>query len=379
MRRHLRWLLTIALVCSYAGEGLAQKKSFWKSVVAYLDSSNVKGVDPAYITQPDKPWAIVLNNNIDKLSLEVASTMQVKSVIEEEGMSEMTLHLHIKPPVSTSLGIWAGYRGYGAGYSLSLSGDNGYSFAMNMVSPSYGINLRINRFSFDKPEAFLSWHTNGAAGSSEDVLDAEYIQTVLSSPMKIGTLVLDGYWVFNKKRFSMLAAYDQSTIQLRSAGSLIAGLMYYYQKLDYDTPKNLYLLQSFTKMGLMKVYQGSIGLGYTYNWVPARGWVVNVTAMPVLTLLNLVKVSNYQLEFPDNLSDYSGTEWIDALTMKHVSDERLNGGVRLNLDMRMGVSYIWRNWYVGAVAQGHHFRSNSGDTTLKLTDWTIKTFIGMRL
>ena len=50
MRTLQRWMLTIALVCNYAGEGLAQKKNFWKSVVAYLDSSNVKGVDPAYIT-----------------------------------------------------------------------------------------------------------------------------------------------------------------------------------------------------------------------------------------------------------------------------------------------------------------------------------------
>ena len=372
-------MLTLALVCSFAGEGLAQKKSFWKSVVAYLDSSNVKGVDPAYVTQPDKPWAIVLNNNIDKLSLDVASTLYVKSVIEEEGMSEMTFHLQIKPPVSTSLGLWAGYRGYGAGYSLSLSGDNGYSFSMNMVSPSYGINLRINRFSFDQPEASVSWRTNSAAGSGEGALDDETIQKALKHPMKIGTLVLDGYWVFNKKRFSMLAAYDQSTIQLRSAGSLVAGLMYYYQKLDYDTPKNMFFPQMFTQMGKMRVYQGSIGLGYTYNWVPARGWVVNVTAMPVLTLLNLVKVSNYQLVFPDNIQDFPDSEWIEELSWEHISDESLNGGVRLNIDLRMGATYNWRNWYFGAAAQGHHFRSNSGDTTLKLTDWTIKTFIGMRL
>ena len=371
-------MLTITLVCCFAGEGFTQKKSFWRGVVAYLDSSNVKGVDPAYITQPDKPWALVLNSNVDKLSLEVASTMHVKSVIEEEGTSEMTLNLHIKPPVSTSIGLWAGYRGWGAGYSLSLSGDNGYSFAMNMVSPSYGINLRINRFSFDKPTASVSWNMNGPGGSGEDALDAGYIQDVLSSPMKIGTLVFDGYWVLNKKRFSMLAAYDQSTIQLRSAGSLIAGLMYYYQKLDYDSPKSLFLIQSFTKMGLMRVYQGSIGLGYTYNWVPARGWVFNVTAMPVLTLLNQVKISTYELEFPDRENN-SGTDLTDGLSMKHVGDERLNGNIRLNFDLRMGLSYIWRDWYLGAAAQGHRFRSDSDDTTLKLYDWTVKAYVGMRL
>ena len=378
MRIRLRLLLTLALICSFANESNAQKKSFWKSVVAYLDSSNVKGVDPTYITQPDKPWALVLNSNIDKLSLEVASTMHVESLVKEEGTSEATVHLQIKPPVSTSIGLWAGYRGWGAGYSLSLSGNDGYSFAMNMVSPSYGINLRINRFSFNKPTVSMSWNMNGPGGSGEETFDDAFVQDALSSPMKIGTLVFDGYWVFNKKRFSMLAAYDQSTIQLRSAGSLIAGLMYYYQKVDYDSPKNLFLIQPFTDMGMMKVYQGSIGLGYTYNWVPARGWVVNATAMPVLTLLNQVKTSNYKLEFP-NLEDYSGSEWINDLSMEYIGDERFNGGIRLNFDWRMGVSYIWRDWYLGVIGQAHRFRSNSDDTTLKLTDWTIKAFIGMRL
>lgn len=374
-----RWMLTIALVFFIAGEGMAQKKSIWKSVMAYLDSTKVKGVDPTYITIPDKPWTLVLNSNVDKLSLEVASTMRVQSIVEEEGMSEATVHLYVKPPVSTSVGLWAGYRGMGAGYSLSLSANNGFNFAVNLASPNYGVNLRINRFSFDKPTASMSWKTNGQAGSGEATFDAELIHDALSSPMKISTQVFDGYWVFNKKRFSMPAAYKQSTIQLRSAGSLIAGLMYYYQKFDYDSPKTLFLIQSFTNMGKMKVWQGSIGVGYTYNWVPARGWVVNVTAMPVVTLLNRVKVSNYQLEFPDDMENYHGSEWIDALTMKHIGDERINGGTHLNLALRMGVSYNWRGCFLGAAIQGHRFRSNSDDTTIKLNDWTVKAYVGMRL
>lgn len=378
MRIRLRLLIILALVGSFANKSRAQKKSFWKSVAAFLDSTNVKGVDPAYITLPDKPWALVLNSSVDKLSLEVASTMYMKSVVEEEGMSEAMIRLQIKPPVTTSLGFWAGYRGVGAGYSLSLSGNDGFSFAMNLVSPSYGINLRINRFSFDKPTVSMSWNMNGPGGSGEETFDDAFVQDALSSPMQIGTLVLDGYWVFNKKRFSMLAAYDQTTIQLRSAGSLIAGLMFYYQKLDYDSPKNLFLIQPFSNMGMMKVYQGGIGLGYTYNWVPARRWVVNATAMPVLTLLNQVKTSNYELKYPD-LENYSGSEWINDLSMEYIGDERVNGGIRLNFDWRMGVSYLWRDWYLGVAGQAHRFRSNSNDTTLKLTDWTVKAFVGMRL
>lgn len=370
MRNFQRWMLTIILVCSVTNEGWAQKKSFWKSVVAYLDSSNVKGVDPAYITQPDKPWALVLNSNVDKLSLEVTSTTD----------GDFVTNMQIKPPVSTSIGLWAGYRGYGAGYSLSLSGNDGYSFSMNMVSPSYGINLRINRYSFDKPNG--SWYGTGIDGKEYDgEITKEFLDVFLKTPMKIGTVAFDGYWVFNKKRFSLLAAYDQSTTQLRSAGSLIAGIMYYYQKFDYDSPKNFLLIKSAGDIGLMKVYQGSVGLGYTYNWVPARGLVFNVVAMPVLTLINKVKSSRYEIIFPEDgeYDDWDVESYYRAIKMRPAGEETLNGGVRLNLDLRMAATYCWRDWYVGITGQGHHFRSSNDNITLKQTDWTIKAFIGMRL
>ena len=364
-------MLTISLVCSFAGEGLAQKKSFWKSVVAYLDSSNVKGVDPAYITQPDKPWAIVLNSNVDQMNLEVTSTAD----------DEFTTEMQIKPPVSTSIGLWAGFRGWGAGYSLSLSGNDGYSFAMNMVSPSYGLNLRINRFSFDKPNASYSASLPDGSEQQSGEMTEDFLNMFLSSPMKIGTLAFDGYWVLNKKRFSLLAAYDQSTTQLRSAGSLIAGIMYYYQKLDYNSPRNFFFIKNAGDVGLMKVYQGSVGLGYTYNWVPTRGWVFNVVAMPVLTLINKVKSSRYEIIYPEE-GDYDGWDtesYLNAITMRPSGEETINGGVRLNLDLRMAATYCWRDWYVGVTGQGQRFRSNSDNITLKQTDWTIKAFVGLRL
>ena len=369
-----RSLMVIALVCCLAGEGMAQKKDFWKSIVAYFDSSNVKGVDPAYITQPDKPWALVLNSNTGQTDLEVSSTMKLQTNKED-----LTISLDIKPPVSSSIGLWAGYRGWGAGYSLSLSGNSGYNFDLNMVSTSYGINLSIKRFSFDKPKS--SFTLSGADGSEirSGMFDDKLVDKLLSSPMKIGTVMFDAYWIFNKKRFSLLAAYDQSTIQRRSAGSLIAGLMYYYQKLDYDSPKNFFFIEHGGNVGLMKVYQGSIGLGYTYNWVPARGLVVNAVAMPVLTLVNKVKSSRYEIEYPDDKDFNNQEDYFNAIKMTHTGDEMLNGGVRLNLDLRMSASYSVKDWYFGVTGQGRRYHSNNDNTTIKLTDWNVKAFIGRRL
>lgn len=354
----MRLMFVVALACAFAGEGRAQKKSFWRSVVAYMDSSNVKGVDPDYISQPEKPWALVLNSNTSQMNMNVTST----TYYDKEYW--FTLDMQVKPPVTTSFGLWAGYRGWGAGYSLSLSGNKGYDFALNMVSPSYGINIRAHEFDFDDPRCTVSFNVPDEGKEIETTLDDELLGYVLNSPMKISSFVFDGYWVFNRRRFSLLAAYDQSTVQRRSAGSLIAGLMYYHQKLDYNSASNYFFISAADHVALMRVHQLSLGLGYTYNWVPARGLVVNAVAMPVLTLLNRVTSSHYNI---------AGEQ------LEHTGDETLNGGVKLNLDLRMAVSYGWGDWYIGVTGQGHRFRSNDDVTTIRLTDWTVKAFIGRRL
>jgi hypothetical protein len=195
--------------------------------------------------------------------------------------------------------------------------------------------------------------------------------------MKIGTVMVDGYWVFNKKRFSLLAAYDQSTIQLRSAGSFIAGLIYYYQKYDYNSPKNFLFIASADKVGRIKIHQGSIGFGYTYNWVPVRGLVVNAVVMPVLTLVNSIKASRYETVFPDDdIADVN--EYISAIRMNHIGDDHHYGGVRLDINLKMAVSYNVKDWYFCVTGHRRHFRSEFDDITLNLTNWSVGTSIGRR-
>jgi hypothetical protein len=102
--------------------------------------------------------------------------------------------------------------------------------------------------------------------------------------------------------------------------------------------------------------------------------------MPVLTLINKVKSTRYEIIYPEEGYDpWDAESYLAAITMRPAGEENLNGGVRLNLDLRMAASYSWRDWYIGVTAQGHRFRSSNDNITLKQTDWTIKTFIGMRL
>ena len=43
-------------------------------------------------------------------------------------------------------------------------------------------------------------------------------------------------------------------------------------------------------LGKVKAYQAAIGLGYTYNWVPVRGLLVNAVVMPVIGLWNHLNI-----------------------------------------------------------------------------------------
>lgn len=48
-------------------------------------------------------------------------------------------------------------------------------------------------------------------------------------------------------------------------------------------------------VGKLKFTQASVGAGYAYNWVPARGWLVNVMMMPMLQFYNRLSAYTYRI------------------------------------------------------------------------------------
>jgi hypothetical protein len=373
----MRRIAALLVVCFALGivqaQEQKQKKSFKEKLIHYLDSSNVEGTDPAYIGLPEKKWAVTLNSSTDQMDLTTETHIDhINEIIDAHSIYEMGLK--IKPPVATSLGFYVGYRGWGGGYSLSLSGNKGINMSFNIATPSNGINIRWRRFNFYEPQ--LGLYNIDIAGEKYD--DVEGIAT-LSQAMKIESFVFDGYWIFNKKRFSLAAAYGQSVLQKRSAGSFIAGLMMYYQKFDMSQPQNVFILaKSFKGLGKLKIYQGSLGAGYTYNWVPMPGLVVNAVAMPVVSFVNYLKADNYNFTFDDDMSteDYDEEDILNHLVSEHSSSLSKWGRVRLNLDVRASVTYWYRNWFINAMGQIHSFSSSYDETKIRMSEWDIKGAIG---
>lgn len=212
----------------------------------------------------------------------------------------------------------------------------------------------------------------------------------LKDPIKVRTVIANAYYLFNGKRFSYCAAYDQSVFQKRSAGSLLAGAMYYYGRINYASDANAPLIYLMHGLGRVKTWQGSVGAGYAYNWVPARGLLVSAMAMPMLTFVNKLKAYGYSSNllqlladpYTDNLeiSDEEWNEWLyNNLRITSAGDKYFNSGMTLNFDARLSLTYNFGRYFVNIFGQFNNMRYHHENSRGNMNDWYVNTSIGLRL
>lgn len=370
-------MLAIGLGC--CGQAAAQDgvASLIRKVGARMDSMAVKGVDRRYIDAPERPWQIIVRGN-------VSQTIVSMNTRGDMAGQDYSAKPYLKTSPSQYIGLWAGYRGYGVGYTMNVGGDKGRTLTFGATGGAYGINVRIHTFENSNPDINLD----------SDLLTEEDKETwndvQLTDPIRVRTIIADGYYLFNGKKFSYAAAYDQSVIQKRSAGSLMAGLMYNYTRIDYSSDHNGDLVYLMQGLGKVKLWQGSVGVGYAYNWVPARGLLVNVMAMPMLTFVNKLKAYGYATNVPELMEDpffwdpnTTNEEWDDWLYEKvritPVGDMTFNSGLSIGFDARMSLTYNIGRYFFNAYGQFNNIRYRHDSSTGYLNDWFINTSIGIRL
>ncbi len=350
--------------------------SLIKKVGTLIDTMSVRGVDRRYIEAPEKPWQLIVRGNVNQTIV----SMNTKGGIE--GM-EYDAKPSLRTEPAQYVGLWAGYRGYGLGYTVNVGGDKGNYFTIGATGGSFGINVRIH--SFDNSSPNLNLDSDILSDMNKD----EWREVKLIDPIHVNTLIADGYYMFNGKKFSYAAAYDQSVIQKRSAGSLMAGLMYNYTNIDYSSKYNGDIIYLMEGLGRVKLWQGSVGVGYAYNWVPARGLLINVMAMPMLTFVNKIKAYGYAtnveelMEDPIFWSDISNEEWDEwfykNLQITPMGDMTFNSGLTFSFDGRVSLTYNFGRCFFSAYGQFNNIRYSHNSTSGYLNDWFVNTSFGIRL
>ena len=303
-------------------------------VETYIDSTTVKNMDLVYVERPERPWAVELRTDANETILKMHTDFDFADGTHGGINSSSTNGF------SMSLGAWVGYRGYGFGWSKELTGGDGSTFSLSASGRSYGANLRIRSYHSNIPE-FLS--------AAED-------------PIKVRSLFLDGYYLFNSKRFSYAAAYDQSLIQRLSAGTPLVGAMYHHTSVNYSADNNWDWANFMRGIAKVKFTQASVGAGYAYNWVPANNWLLSILAIPMITLYNRTSLYNNN----------------DIKTDAPEDEYTTPNKVTWNFNARVAVVYNWQRFYLRVYGHFNRFNYGTDDVWGHLYDWKVYAALGFR-
>lgn len=253
--------------------------------------------DTAYIARPKEAWMIRVRGNVSGSELNVSR----KNGPRAEG--------HLRSGYKATLSVGASYRGIAAGLAVNPMKfiGKGHHFEMN-------VNAYANKYGVDV--VYLDSKTL----SGNTYWGADKIP-VGEGDMTISMLNVNGYYAFNGDRFSFPAAFSQSYIQKRSAGSILAGFSYMggSVKTTESRPQPLPDL---------RVYLGyfGIGMGYGYNMVIRRRWLLHASALPTFVVLNRsnIRVSGTRSDLSTGLPNVILTERM-ALIYNVKSDKFFGG------------------------------------------------------
>lgn len=324
----MRYGLVVLALLAMAGEADAQ--SIFQRVDSMLTIRYRKGdVDTAYITRPQTKWTFTARYNI--------SGAQIESEGIENGRhfkSEM------KADYKSTLSVGVSYLGFSLNASLNPAKMLGKYSDYELNFNSYG-----KRFGFD----VIYQDAKNYTGWTET--DGMERVTLPADLLSMKTLNVNAFYVFNSRRFSYPAAFSQSYIQRRSAGSFLLAASGMGQR---GTVNGERLDMEETAFKMTNI---GLGAGYGYNYVPGQGWLLHISALPTF-----IVYSNTSMTFGDT-----------KVPLKYHFPEVIITG-------RGAAVYQWAGKFLG-LSMVFNFTNIGHEESLALHNikWRIRTFFGLRI
>jgi hypothetical protein len=324
------WLLALMLL-ALTGEAAAQtltkaeRMERVDSALAARYYRNNGDIDTAYITRPQTKWTVTARFNVSGAK------------IEAKGIDNgLHFNSEMKADKKMTLSMAVSYRGISLSAALNPAKLMGKYHDYELNFNSYG-----KRFGFDiiyqNAKNFTGWHDHEGMERIE----------LPDGLLKVKTLNVNTFYVFNSRHFSYPAAFSQSYIQRQSAGSFLLAASGQGQQASLDWEQEMKL----------KVTNIGIGAGYGYNYVPTRGWLLHISSLPTF-----IVYSKTSMAFGD-----------DNVPLHYHFPEVIITG-------RGSAVYQWSNKFAG-LSMVFNF-TNIGDEeslTVHNTKWRVRTFFGLRL
>ena len=329
-----RYIVLLALAFSSFMHASAQeKRSFWdhgfgkflKSVDNMVDRWQDSGVDSNYISkfklsrmvylgyygyfqQHDMTFPVAVNNADIPLPMQhMPPNMAQKKYMAADMHTYQT---------EVELGIdWRGIA-----LELPIPIRNRYSMSFGLAKNGSVWGARIRYKSLKNMEGVLDdsfnqsmnqWSRNVENQTSDPAVTSE--STIPSGKIDLKIFYVEGYYVFNNKRFSLAAGAYGDMIQKRSAGSLFVMGNYYQSKFGAN-----YLFNH--ERDDFRNWKLSFGPGYGYNWSINGGKVcIHMSVIPMISIFNKMVHTNEDYSAP---YDYAGTSPDPLVKSQQIEAER---------------------------------------------------------
>lgn len=279
--------------------------------------------DSTYIYQLPARFSFALTNKLQMIGFLAYSEFKIFESIPASSTSYLGERLYKK------VGFEIGYGGLSLGYDVEVgrhSAENKRAISVGMQNLKWG--ARVSYYILQN--YIISNMVIGDENSSiyEDITESS---TGLG---KLRNISLDGYYVFNNKRFAYTATGNVNVLQKHTAGSFM--LASYFLLSDLDTKEDLSgLFESFSTI------QFALGGGYSINAVlwnrdvvnnddkTARNLTFNITAMPVISLVNYMQTRAYS--YTINIADSTESESLKTSNIWCYPSPNLLGSAAINL------------------------------------------------
>jgi hypothetical protein len=264
MKQRTLWLFAVILTLLGSHDTMAQSRG--KQVRAQIDSVLTAKYyktpyDTNYVVRPEGQLTLKLRLN------QSGNDFHAKGTV-----NGINSRANLKTSHKTTFAVVGIYRGIGVGVAINPEKWSGvykdYEFNFNYYSSRLSLDASYQR-------------STTLAG---DIERGDSDSRLESGDVTLKVLNVAGYYVFNHRRFSYSAAFTQSYIQRRSAGSWLAGIS--YQGGSIETAEAL--KERNPNAPDTRIYIGHFGIGggYGYNWVFGKKWLLHFSMLPTFVIYN---------------------------------------------------------------------------------------------
>ena len=239
--------------------------------------------DTNYIVKPKYNWQVKLIGNM------MGNNLGFKG---EYGQAHYSIHA--SSGIAGAIGAGIGWKGLQVAASV-----NPAKLAGKSSNTEININAYANRFGLD----VVYNHAKSYSGKSHVEIPTLDPPVDVVTPLPKGSLgqqmiLLSAYYAFNWRKFSMPAAFAQSQIQRKGAGSLMIGASFHYTQFTIDISETF----EAARNSYLDKYFVAVGVGYGYNFV-YKNWVFHLSDIPQFALYSRDKLSYYHSELQATVSD----------------------------------------------------------------------------